>query len=112
MPEQPVPYGVFTICGVFTIQPGHPCLPGHFPGNPIVPGVVLLDHTLALVRAACPGRDVSHLRNVRFRRPVRPGQAVAVQIATGRKGDVDFTGLHAGEIMLSGSARLEAAQPL
>jgi 3-hydroxyacyl-[acyl-carrier-protein] dehydratase len=43
------------------IEPGHPALAGHFPGAPVLPGVVLLDETLrALERAdgAEPGRWV------------------------------------------------------
>jgi 3-hydroxyacyl-[acyl-carrier-protein] dehydratase len=30
-----------------TISADHPSLPGHFPGTPIVPGVVILDEILA-----------------------------------------------------------------
>ena len=28
----------------FRVAADHPALPGHFPGRPIVPGVVILDH--------------------------------------------------------------------
>lgn len=98
-------------CGSFTIGPDHPCLPGHFPGDPIVPGVVLLDHTLALVRPAHPGQAVASLRNIRFRRPVRPCQRILVQLRPGRPGELEFAGLHEGEIVLSGAAGLEALPP-
>ena len=36
--------------GSFTIPADHPTLPGHFPGRPVVPGVVLLDEVMAACR--------------------------------------------------------------
>jgi len=66
--------------GEFCIPAGHPSLPGHFPGCPVVPGVVLLDAAFALILAQQPGRWVAGVPTVKFTRPVRPGQRVAVSL--------------------------------
>jgi 3-hydroxymyristoyl/3-hydroxydecanoyl-(acyl carrier protein) dehydratase len=58
----------------FCIAADHPSLPGHFPGRPVVPGVVLLDHALSLIGAG----DAASLERVRFLRPVPPGRALTV----------------------------------
>lgn len=55
----------------------HPCLAGHFPGNPIVPGVVLIDHVLAAVRDDL-GRPLAGIPNVKFLQPLRPGTAFTI----------------------------------
>ena len=34
------------------IAPSHPSLPGHFPGQPVVPGVVILDAVQQAIEAA------------------------------------------------------------
>ncbi len=64
--------------GGFCIADDHPSLPGHFPGRPIVPGVVLLDAAFALILARQPGRTVIAVPSVKFTLPVRPGQDVEV----------------------------------
>jgi len=65
----------------FSISPGHPALPGHFPGNPVVPGVVILD----VVRRAAepsfgPGLRITRLPQAKFVRPLLPGQEAAVDL--------------------------------
>ena len=77
-----------------TIAADHPALPGHFPGEPIVPGVVLLNEELG----AIPGRV--HVPWAKFHAPLLPGQEVAIRI-DGHKFSV-----HRGETLIaSGSVR-------
>jgi 3-hydroxymyristoyl/3-hydroxydecanoyl-(acyl carrier protein) dehydratase len=80
----------------FRVAADHPSLPGHFPGRPLVPGVLLLDHVLqALSRLT--GRDGTGLRQVKFLSALLPGERahgafdidglrVAFRIATTRDG--------------------------
>lgn len=51
-----------------------PVFEGHFPGNPLLPGVMLLDHLLSAMRAADPSLDVAEIADARFLKPLRPGQ--------------------------------------
>ncbi|HEY2133447.1 MAG TPA: hypothetical protein VGH36_10800 [Acetobacteraceae bacterium] len=64
--------------GRFSVPASHPALPGHFPGHPIVPGVVLLDHALELIRAAVADGPMPPLVSAKFLAVVRPEQEVAV----------------------------------
>jgi hypothetical protein len=50
----------------------HPTASGHFPGNPIIPGAVLLDTLLPALGKA------GGLAAVKFHHPVRPGDAVTI----------------------------------
>ncbi len=56
----------------------HPACAGHFPGNAIIPGAVLLD---ALVEAS-PG--LGRISSVKFLWPVRPGDFVEVDVSGAR----------------------------
>ncbi len=60
------------------IDAAHPALPGHFPGHPVVPGVVLLDRVVT----ALAERDiaVTGVRKLKFLVPVQPGQALQLQL--------------------------------
>lgn len=55
----------------------HPCLAGHFPGNPIVPGVVLVERVLDAMRDEV-GRPLSGIPNVKFLHPLRPGTVFTI----------------------------------
>ena len=64
----------------FHIPATHPAFAGHFPGNPIVPGVVLLDeatHALAMAHGLL-GR-CCEVKSVKFLSPVGPDTLLTIQ---------------------------------
>jgi 3-hydroxymyristoyl/3-hydroxydecanoyl-(acyl carrier protein) dehydratase len=80
-----------------TFPADHPAFPGHFPGDPMVPGALLLDEALAAVCAA-RGLAYESLRvgSAKFLRPVRPGQEVVVRWRDSGPGLLDL-GLFAAD---------------
>jgi 3-hydroxymyristoyl/3-hydroxydecanoyl-(acyl carrier protein) dehydratase len=61
------------------ISAQHPSLPGHFPGNPVVPGVVLLDRIAAALERAGVGR-FARIAAVKFIAPLRPEQDAELHV--------------------------------
>lgn len=56
-----------------TVPDDHPSLAGHFPGNPVVPGVLLLHRAMdALHRRT--GEQIALLKRVKFLSALRPGE--------------------------------------
>src|SRR6266404_3830715 len=75
-----------------TIGADHPSLLGHFPGAPVVPGVVILDEILA---ALTEWREDSHLtviRAVKFLVPLKPEQPFTICLSASHDAEteVDF----------------------
>jgi 3-hydroxyacyl-[acyl-carrier-protein] dehydratase len=70
------------------IDPDHPAFAGHFPGRPIVPGVVLLDAAVhALGEMLHPGATGSvQVTSAKFLSPVGPGETVTISLATSATG--------------------------
>lgn len=55
----------------------HPAIAGHFPGNPIVPGVLILDQLLTTLQQL-NGLEVVGLEYVKFSSTLRPDQVAHV----------------------------------
>lgn len=69
----------------------HPALTGHFPGHPVVPGVVLLDTVVeALPRYAGGAVRVTGFPSVKFLAPLLPEQDFDVAFSAGRPGQAGF----------------------
>lgn len=60
------------------VAPEHPALPGHFPGHPLVPGVVLLERVAAAMKA-WRGTAVGKL-DAKFVQPLRPGEEATIAL--------------------------------
>ena len=66
----------------FSIPADHPSLPGHFPGRPIVPGVVVLEHVLAAIATEQGPLDAPlRLPQVKFAQPLLPGERADIQLS-------------------------------
>jgi len=60
------------------IAADHPAYAGHFPGRPILPGVVLLDAALHALAARQGIAGSAQLKSVKFHSPVLPGEALTL----------------------------------
>lgn len=81
----------------------HPAAQGHFPGNPIIPGAVLLSETLSAIEAGL-GVSLSpcRVKSAKFVHPVRPGDRVAIEYSGFVKRGIKFTCAVEGQAVLSG----------
>ena len=92
----------------FAIAADDPCLDGHFPGRPLVPGAVLLAETVASLAALVEsGTALAGLEGVKFRRPVAPGEVVCVSASATPKW-LAFAAHVGPALALSGTARFGA----
>ena len=74
-----------------SVAADHPAYAGHFPGHPILPGVVLLDEALHAL-AARQGLEVAsgEIRSAKFLSPVGPGEALRLDYAAAAAGVFRF----------------------
>ena len=69
----------------------HPAFPGHFPGHPLVPGVVLLEQ-VAQALQAWRGQRMIRVLETKFMSPLLPDETATLRLteATGAAGKVRF----------------------
>ncbi len=73
------------------IASNHPAYDGHFPGHPLLPGVVLLAEALAAIEAESgPPADGWIVENAKFLIPVQPGTELTLLHEARAGGGVRF----------------------
>ena len=87
----------------------HRAAEGHFPGNPIIPGAVLLSDALRAI-AASLGVPLtpSRIKAAKFHSPTRPGDRVLIEFTAPVAGHFKFTCAVNGSKVLTGEATCDA----
>jgi 3-hydroxymyristoyl/3-hydroxydecanoyl-(acyl carrier protein) dehydratase len=84
--------GVVSFCARFDIPLDHACFPGHFPGQPILPGVLLLERVMALAQTSLARPlDECTLLNIKFPASVVPGDVLDVRLESTPSNEYRFT---------------------
>lgn len=72
----------------WTVPADHPSFAGHFPGHPILPGVVLLDRLQIGLSAS--GIVIAEIGNAKFSSPALPGETLRFTVQPGPAGHLSF----------------------
>ena len=75
----------------WTVPADHPAFAGHFPGTPILPGVILLDTVLHTIAAETGiALDICQISSVKFLSPASPGDELVIQHTLSASGTIRF----------------------
>lgn len=88
------------------IAADHPSLPGHFPGNPVVAGVLILDQLRLAVAAWRPDAVIIALPQVKFIAPLLPQQEFRILLEA-QEGRYRFRCVRGDELLAQGEFRLQ-----
>jgi len=87
----------------FIVDAAHPALAGHFPGDPIVPAVVLLRFVAQTLEKI--GHTLAAVERMKFLRPVRAGEAMDITAIPGPGGQGSVEIAIDGVVVASGAWR-------
>lgn len=85
----------------FAVAPTHPALPGHFPGQMLVPGVVMLEQVAMALRAWRDER-MAGVAEAKFVAPLLPGEPAGLTLS-GVGSRVRFEIRRGGELLARGA---------
>lgn len=93
----------------YVIREDHPALAGHFPGDAIVPGVLILEEVLNALVQRNGEATLAGLPSVKFLSPLRPGQPFAIRLMRSEPSKISFACVSRGRTLAEG--RLELRLP-
>lgn len=87
----------------------HPTSPGHFPGNPIIPGAVLLAEVMLAMETSC-NRKLSpyKIKSAKFSHPVRPGDFFNIEFDEALQNEIKFQCMVGENIVLTGIVKCDS----
>ncbi|WP_457581128.1 3-hydroxyacyl-ACP dehydratase FabZ [Ensifer canadensis] len=122
--------GEESCAGIKNVPINEPQLQGHFPGNPVFPGALIIEGMAQTAGVMCAASKLAHgfmpkniymlaVDKARFRKPVRPGDAIEyrmTKLAYRRnvwryRGEALVDGALAAEAEISANLETERQQP-
>lgn len=94
-----------THAATLRVPANHPALTGHFPGNPIVPGVVILDAVICAAEAWLDARfHLAGLSHAKFLAPLKPDEVALIELQL-REPQLDFVVYRGQDTIAKGTLR-------
>jgi 3-hydroxymyristoyl/3-hydroxydecanoyl-(acyl carrier protein) dehydratase len=84
----------------------HPALPGHFPGQPVVPAAVILSRVIEAVRHSWPDTRVTGIRKAKFVQRVVPDEPFRIELDAPTGDSLKFVCRTADTIVVQGRLTL------
>jgi 3-hydroxyacyl-[acyl-carrier-protein] dehydratase len=76
------------ICALVTTEAGSPWFSGHFPGDPILPGIAQIKMVADIIATSRNEKmRMTGLSRIKFRKIVRPGDVLAISATSGKLQD-------------------------
>lgn len=86
----------------------HPTSSGHFPGNPIIPGAVLLSEVVLAMEASFNRQLTPYkIKSAKFSHPVRPGDLLNIEFDATVQNEIKFLCMVGENIVLTGIVKCD-----
>jgi 3-hydroxymyristoyl/3-hydroxydecanoyl-(acyl carrier protein) dehydratase len=93
------------------VSPLHPALAGHFPGDPVVPGVVILGRVCRALMVNGPqaqDRRITAVSVVKFHAPLRPAEPFDIEFEQAGGDRYGFRVVRGDTLIAAGTVQVSA----
>jgi len=102
-------YSLTKIEKLFPLE--HPTSLGHFPGNPIIPGAVLLAEVILAMEANFNRKLLPYkIKSAKFSHPVRPGDRFVIEFPEMIQNEIKFQCRVGENTVLTGGVKCDSLQ--
>ncbi|GFO73221.1 3-hydroxyacyl-[acyl-carrier-protein] dehydratase [Bathymodiolus japonicus methanotrophic gill symbiont] len=95
----------------YCIPATHPCFAGHFPSNPIVPGVVILNFVEHQLLRWLPDYQIISLAQAKFLHPLHPEEDFTISLTLASARNIKFICTRHTDILATGSLLIQEIGP-
>lgn len=91
----------------YNIPDSHPCFAGHFYGNPIVPGVMILNYAQQQLLNSFPECHIKSLPQAKFLQILKPNETFTINLQQRNTTNIKFTCTKGEQLLATGSFIIE-----